>query len=61
MAAALNWLFFFFFLLFGSFVGVKRLMQLGRLVALMSPERRDAPLSSFTSLHKTPKLYEPLG
>ncbi len=36
-------------------------MQLGRLVTLMSPERRCAPLSSLTSLHKTPKLHEPLG
>jgi hypothetical protein len=36
-------------------------MQLGRLVTLMSPERRGAPLSSLTSLHKTPNLHEPLG
>ncbi len=36
-------------------------MQLGRLITLMSPERRYAPLSSLTSLHKTPKLHEPLG
>jgi hypothetical protein len=35
-------------------------MQLGCLVTLMSPERRCAPLSSLTSLHKTPKLHEPL-
>jgi hypothetical protein len=36
-------------------------MQLGRLATLMSPERRYAPLSSLTSLHKTPKLHEPMG
>ncbi len=36
-------------------------MQLGRLVTFMSPERRDAPLSSLTLLHKTLKLHEPVG